>query len=114
MKKTKNVSAFEKLKTSMFRYISNDQKVEILKKNLTDKMIKIFKDKDLTFSVDAFLENHLNISETSRNAFMHRNTLLYRINKIKKVTGLDVRDFEDAVVFKFLSDMYKDVYKIDD
>ena len=114
MKKTKEVSAFEKLKTSFSRYISNDQKAEILKKNLNDKMIKVLEDKDLIFSVDAFLENHLNVSETSRNAFMHRNTLLYRLDKIKRVTGLNIRHFEDAVVFKVLAIMYKEVYKEND
>ena len=47
-----------------------------------------------------FFENNLNVSETSRKLFVHRNTLVYRLEKIKKMTGLDLREFEDAIVFK--------------
>ena len=43
---------------------------------------------------------NLNVSETSRKLFVHRNTLVYRLEKIKKITGLDLREFEDAIVFK--------------
>ena len=52
----------------------------------------------LPFNV--FFENNLNVSETSRKLFVHRNTLVYRLEKIKKITGLDLREFEDAIVFK--------------
>ena len=45
-------------------------------------------------------ENNLNVSETSRGLFVHRNTLVYRLEKIKKLTGLDLRKFDDAIVFK--------------
>ena len=47
-----------------------------------------------------FFENNLNVSETSRGLFVHRNTLVYRLEKIKKLTGLDLREFDDAIVFK--------------
>ena len=57
-------------------------------------------DNDLMFTINKFFENSLNISETSRKLFVHRNTLVYRIEKIKKLTGLDLREFEDAIVFK--------------
>ena len=57
-------------------------------------------DGDLMFTINKFFENNLNISETSRKLFVHRNTLVYRIEKIKRVTGLDLRNFEDAIVFK--------------
>ena len=57
-------------------------------------------DRDLMFTINRFFENSLNISETSRHLFVHRNTLVYRIDKIKKITGLDLRNFEDAIVFK--------------
>ncbi len=40
------------------------------------------------------------MSETSRKLFVHRNTLVYRLEKIKKITGLDLREFDDAIVFK--------------
>ena len=47
-----------------------------------------------------FFENSLNVSETSRKLFVHRNTLVYRLEKIKKLTGLDLREFDDAIIFK--------------
>jgi carbohydrate diacid regulator len=50
--------------------------------------------------INEFFDNNLNISETSRKLFVHRNTLVYRLGKIKKVTGLDLREFDQAIVFK--------------
>lgn len=47
-----------------------------------------------------FFENNLNISETSRNLYMHRNTLLYKLEKIQKITNLDIKKFDDALTFK--------------
>ena len=49
---------------------------------------------------DKFFENNLNVSETARKLFVHRNTLVYRLEKIKKLTGLDLREFDDAITFK--------------
>ena len=50
--------------------------------------------------MNKFFENSLNVSETSRQLFVHRNTLVYRIEKIQKSTGLDLRNFDDALTFK--------------
>ena len=47
-----------------------------------------------------FFENNLNVSETSRQLFIHRNTLVYRLEKLEKITGLDLRNFDDAVTFR--------------
>ncbi|MDD5923472.1 MAG: helix-turn-helix domain-containing protein [Clostridia bacterium] len=57
-------------------------------------------DQENLFTIQRFFENNLNVSETSRKLFIHRNTLVYRLEKIKKITGLDLREFEDAIVFK--------------
>ncbi len=57
-------------------------------------------DQETLFTIQKFFENSLNVSETSRKLFVHRNTLVYRLEKIKKLTGLDLREFEDAIVFK--------------
>ena len=57
-------------------------------------------DEDTLDTINRFFENNLNVSETSRKLFVHRNTLVYRLEKIKKLTGLDLREFEDAIVFK--------------
>jgi len=57
-------------------------------------------DAETLFTIQKFFENNLNVSETSRKLFVHRNTLVYRLEKIKKLTGLDLREFDDAIVFK--------------
>ena len=57
-------------------------------------------DHETLFTIQRFFENNLNVSETSRKLFVHRNTLVYRLEKIRKLTGLDLREFEDAIVFK--------------
>ena len=57
-------------------------------------------DHDTLFTIQKFFENNLNVSETSRKLFVHRNTLVYRLEKIRKLTGLDLREFDDAIVFK--------------
>ena len=57
-------------------------------------------DEETLSTIDKFFENSLNVSETSRQLFIHRNTLVYRLDKIQKLTGLDLRVFEDAITFK--------------
>ena len=57
-------------------------------------------DQETLFTIQKFFENNLNVSETSRKLFVHRNTLVYRLEKIKKLTGLDLREFDHAIVFK--------------
>lgn len=57
-------------------------------------------DSETLFTIQKFFENNLNISETSRKLFVHRNTLVYRLEKIKKITGLDIREFDHAIIFK--------------
>lgn len=57
-------------------------------------------DKETLATVNAFFENDLNISETARKMYLHRNTLGYRLDKIQKTTGLDVKKFDDALTFK--------------
>ncbi len=57
-------------------------------------------DEETLVTINKFFENNLNVSETSRQLFVHRNTLVYRIEKIQKSTGLDLRNFDDALTFK--------------
>ena len=68
---------------------------EVFKKNPIDAL-----DKETLFTIHKFFENNLNVSETARKLFVHRNTLVYRLEKIKKLTGLDLREFDDAITFK--------------
>ena len=57
-------------------------------------------DEETLTTINKFFENSLNVSETSRQLFIHRNTLVYRLDKLQKSTGLDLRMFEDAITFK--------------
>ncbi|MCR5670027.1 MAG: helix-turn-helix domain-containing protein [Butyrivibrio sp.] len=57
-------------------------------------------DQETLATIDKFFENSLNVSETSRQLFIHRNTLVYRLDKLQKSTGLDLRVFDDAITFK--------------
>ncbi|MBQ7679540.1 MAG: helix-turn-helix domain-containing protein [Butyrivibrio sp.] len=57
-------------------------------------------DQETLTTIDKFFENNLNVSETSRQLFIHRNTLVYRLDKLQKSTGLDLRVFDDAITFK--------------
>ena len=68
---------------------------EVFKKSSIDAL-----DQETLFTINKFFENNLNVSETSRKLFVHRNTLVYRLEKIKKLTGLDLRQFDHAIVFK--------------
>ena len=75
---------------------------------LSDKKLKeIFDDEEMLNTAEAFLQSSLNVSETSRNLYMHRNTLLYRLDKIEKATGLNIRAFPDAVSFRVLTILHK-------
>ncbi len=69
--------------------------IEVFKKNPIDSL-----DQETLFTIHKFFENNLNVSETARKLFVHRNTLVYRLEKIKKLTGLDLREFDDAITFK--------------
>ncbi len=68
---------------------------EVFKKNSIESL-----DHETLFTIQKFFENSLNVSETSRKLFVHRNTLVYRLEKIKKLTGLDLREFDHAIIFK--------------
>ena len=68
---------------------------EVFKKGSLESL-----DRETLMTVQSFFENNLNVSETSRKLFVHRNTLVYRLEKIRKLTGLDLREFDHAVTFK--------------
>ena len=70
-----------------------------IKENFNGKSPDDFDEETLT-TINKFFENNLNVSETSRQLYIHRNTLVYRLDKLQKSTGLDLRVFEDAITFK--------------
>lgn len=71
---------------------------EVFKPNTYEQL-----DNETLITIEKFFENNLNGSETSRRLFVHRNTLVYRLDKVEKITGLDLRIFDDAVLFKLAS-----------
>lgn len=68
---------------------------EIFGENTPDQF-----DEETLVTINRFFENNLNVSETSRQLYIHRNTLVYRLDKLEKSTGLDLRTFEDAITFR--------------
>lgn len=68
---------------------------EVFKKDSIDAL-----DSETLHTIQKFFENNLNVSETSRQLYVHRNTLVYRLDKVRKMTGLDLRIFDHAIVFK--------------
>lgn len=68
---------------------------EVFKGNSLEQL-----DGEMFHTIQVFFENNLNVSETSRQLYVHRNTLVYRLDKIQKLTGLDLRKFDDALIFK--------------
>ncbi len=70
-----------------------------IKEIFSDKTPDQFDEETLS-TINKFFENNLNVSETSRQLYIHRNTLVYRLDKLQKSTGLDLRVFDDAITFK--------------
>lgn len=71
-----------------------------VKTALDKKYKEVLADNELMQAADAFFKHSLNISEASRNMYVHRNTLIYRLDKIEKLTGLNIRNFNDAMTFR--------------
>ena len=71
-------------------------------------------DEETITTINKFFENSLNVSETSRQLYIHRNTLVYRLDKLQKSTGLDLRVFEDAITFKIALMVVKYMKYMDD
>lgn len=65
-----------------------------------DTVPDILEDEEAMNTINKFFENSLNISETARQLYLHRNTLVYRLERIEKTVGLDIRNFEDAMTFR--------------
>ena len=84
---------------------------EYMSELIGDEAKEIFEDEDMMNTAEEFLQNSLNVSETSRNLYMHRNTLMYRLDKIERFTGLNIRKFSDAVSFRVLTILYKLINK---
>lgn len=71
-----------------------------IKEVFGDKIPEVLNDEEAMSTIGKFFENNLNISETARQLYVHRNTLVYRLERIEKEIGLDIRKFEDAMTFR--------------
>ena len=91
-----NLLVGKKLKTNRYKRIFNDKSI-----------VKILKDESINETLDAFIRGSLNLTEASTKSYVHRNTLIYRINKVYKAIGLDFRKFEDCLIYLNMREIYK-------
>ena len=71
-----------------------------IKEVFGDKVPEVLEDEEAMSTINKFFENNLNISETARQLYVHRNTLVYRLERIERAIGLDIRSFDDAMTFR--------------
>lgn len=96
----KNVAAYSTLGIGRLIYQLPVNLCKIFIEEIFGENVPNDLDDETLTTINKFFENNLNVSETSRQLFVHRNTLVYRIEKIQKSTGLDLRNFDDALTFK--------------
>jgi len=102
MQQSNNASIFMFHKLLLERFLQNiprDARKEFYDLAYSEPLKKVLNEEMLT-TVLTFFDNNLNLSEAARKLFIHRNTLIYRLEKIQKSTGLDLRNFDDAVLLK--------------
>ncbi len=97
----------EFLLAKMLEDIPENRLAEYLAEFSDAQFKEIFEDEEMLNTAEIFLQSSLNVSEASRNLYMHRNTLLYRLDKIEKATGLNIRSFSDAVSFRVLTILHR-------
>ena len=86
--------------------LTDKKKNNVYNKTMSSAFLKLMGEVELVKTALDFLKNNLNVSKSSRDAFLHRNTLFYRNEKIHKLTGLNLKEFEDAFTFKLLMGIY--------
>ena len=96
----KNIISYENLGIGRLIYQLPTTRCEMFLQEVFKKGSLEALDRETLMTIQCFFENNLNVSETSRKLFVHRNTLVYRLEKIRKLTGLDLREFEHAITFK--------------
>ncbi|MBQ8924050.1 MAG: helix-turn-helix domain-containing protein [Lachnospiraceae bacterium] len=96
----RNIISYSNLGIGRLIYQLPKQLCEMFIKEIFDGKSPDEFDEETITTINKFFENNLNVSETSRQLYIHRNTLVYRLDKLQKSTGLDLRVFEDAITFK--------------
>ena len=86
--------------------LSKSRREELLSAYDLKEFAKIFEDESMLATADTFISRGMNVSAAARRLYMHRNTLMYRLNLIYRKTGLDLRDFDMAVTFRMLHILY--------
>jgi hypothetical protein len=90
--------------------IDQELKSSIVDRIFSNRFIELLNN-ELELTIEEMFKNNLNLTDTSSRLYIHRNTLLYRIDKIYKLTGFDLRKFEDSMIFKLAWLMYKEKLK---
>lgn len=93
------IYSYKKLAVPLLIDHMNADEIERLYRDTAENINSVINDEELIVTALRFFENDLNITETSRKLYVHRNTLIYRLNKVHKLTGYDLRHFEDALNF---------------
>lgn len=92
--------------------------IDSIDKESSEMLIETYKDgfdkldEEMIKTIEVFFKCGLNISESSKLLYIHRNTLIYRIEKLQKFTGFDIKNFNEAIVFKVLYSLWKEIKKI--
>ncbi len=95
-----NISAYSELGVGRLIYQLPENLCDFFLSEIFGDNIPWHLDEETLQTIDRFFENSLNVSETSRQLYVHRNTLVYRIERLQKSTGLDIRNFDDALTLK--------------
>ncbi len=86
--------------------LSDEERAQLLARYDIKNFARVFEDGEICATCLTFFKCRLNVSETARIMFMHRNTLIYRLDKVRQITGLDLREFSSAVTFELLYNIY--------
>lgn len=97
-----NIHAYERQTLERLADLIPEEGAEAFRKDLISPQAEKVLNEETLETIRVFFRNDLNVSTTARQLFIHRNTLMYRMEKIRKATGLDLRKFEDAVVFRMM------------
>jgi len=95
-----NISSYSGLGVGRLIYQLPENLCDFFLREIFGENIPYHLDEETLQTIDRFFENNLNVSETSRQLYVHRNTLVYRIERLEKATGLDIRKFDDALTLK--------------
>ena len=94
------------------RVVGKRLKITTYKRLFKDKnLIKILENEAIYDTINAFIKGGLNLSRASSSSYVHRNTLIYRIDKVYRTIGLDLRNFEDCLIFVNMREIYNMVVK---